>query len=71
MLSLIEGNNMLRHIVVMLLVGSFVFTASPTRARVMHVAELRTAGIRARDHTKTVVLLHGGILEEHGKKLSA
>ncbi len=45
--------------------------ASPRRAgpRVLRVAELNTKQILALDRTKTVVLLPGGILEEHGPYL--
>jgi ketosteroid isomerase-like protein len=40
-------------------------------AQVMRVADMNTAQIRALDRSKTVVLLPGGILEEHGPYLPA
>ncbi len=40
-------------------------------AAVLHVAELTTGQIRDLDRAKTVVLLQGGILEEHGPYLPA
>jgi len=43
-----------------------LLTAVPCAAQVTRVADLNTAQIRALDRSKTVVLLPGGILEEHG-----
>jgi pimeloyl-ACP methyl ester carboxylesterase/creatinine amidohydrolase/Fe(II)-dependent formamide hydrolase-like protein len=40
-------------------------------AQVLHVAEMTTGAIRGLDRMKTVVLLPGGILEEHGPYLPA
>jgi creatinine amidohydrolase/Fe(II)-dependent formamide hydrolase-like protein len=44
---------------------------SVTNAQVLRVAELSTGRIRSLDRSKTVVLLPGGILEEHGPYLPA
>jgi creatinine amidohydrolase/Fe(II)-dependent formamide hydrolase-like protein len=40
-------------------------------AQVLHVADLNTRQIRALDRSKTVVVLQGGMLEEHGPYLPA
>ena len=45
--------------------------AAPAVADVKRLGELNTAQIRALDRAKTVVLLPGGILEEHGPYLPA
>ena len=44
---------------------------APCRAQVRKIAELNTTQIRALDRAKTVVLLPGGMLEEHGPYLPA
>jgi creatinine amidohydrolase len=49
---------------------SFVCGAS-IDAQVLRVAEMNTAQIRALDRSKTVVVLPGGMLEEHGPYLPA
>lgn len=41
----------------------------PAAAQIHHVAEMNTEQIRALDRDRTVVLLPGGILEEHGPYL--
>lgn len=46
-------------------------TAPPVGAQIHHVAEMNTEQIRALDRDRTVVLLPGGILEEHGPYLPA
>lgn len=51
------------------LVMSIAFFATPASARIWHVAEMNTGQISALDHAATVVLLPGGILEEHGPYL--
>jgi creatinine amidohydrolase/Fe(II)-dependent formamide hydrolase-like protein len=43
--------------------------AAPTAAQVLRVAELNTEQIRALDRVRTVVILPGGILEQHGPHL--
>jgi creatinine amidohydrolase/Fe(II)-dependent formamide hydrolase-like protein len=43
----------------------------PAAAQVMRVADLNTAEIRALDRARTVVMLPGGMLEEHGPFLPA
>jgi creatinine amidohydrolase len=49
---------------------SFLFLLClPATAQVYHVAEMNTGQIRALNREKTVVLLPGGILEEHGPYL--
>ncbi len=48
-----------------------LFPASHAAAQIRRVAELNTAEIRALERGKTVVLLPGGILEEHGPYLPA
>ncbi len=46
-----------------------VILPAQTYAQVYQLAELNTEQIRALDHERTVVLLPGGILEEHGPYL--
>jgi len=46
-------------------------TGSSAVAQVLHVADMKTGEIRDLDRAKTVVLLPGGILEEHGPYLPA
>lgn len=48
-----------------------VFGAVSADAQVLRVAELNTEQIRGLDRAKTVVLLPGGMLEEHGPYLPA
>jgi creatinine amidohydrolase/Fe(II)-dependent formamide hydrolase-like protein len=45
--------------------------APPATAQILRVATMNTTQIRAIDRSKTVVLLPGGILEEHGPYLPA
>jgi creatinine amidohydrolase len=54
-----------------LVMASVVFGAWPLAAQVLQVAELNTRQILALDRTKTVVILPGGMLEEHGPYLPA
>jgi len=51
--------------------GPTALTGSSAAAQVLHLAEMKTVEIRRLDRTKTVVLLPGGILEEHGPYLPA
>jgi creatinine amidohydrolase/Fe(II)-dependent formamide hydrolase-like protein len=51
--------------VVAALAGTTVLSA-PTSAQVRHVTEMTSTDIAALDRSRTVVLLPGGILEEHG-----
>lgn len=55
-------------IVAFLLLGSMIF-AHPAWAQIHHVTKLNTEQIRTLDRDKTVVLLPGGILEQHGPYL--
>ncbi len=52
-----------------LLLLALVWTVAPTAAQVYHVAGLNTEQIRALDRGRTVVILTGGILEQHGPYL--
>jgi creatinine amidohydrolase/Fe(II)-dependent formamide hydrolase-like protein len=49
--------------------SSPVHRSPPPNARILDVADLRTEQIQALDREHTVVLLEGGILEEHGPYL--
>jgi creatinine amidohydrolase len=53
-----------------LLAGSLVCTTAAF-AQVRQIGDLTTRDIRALDRTKTVVILQGGMLEEHGPYLPA
>jgi creatinine amidohydrolase len=66
-----RGNQMFRKALVYLLFLVVAFTASSIQAQVMRLAEMNTTEIRALDRAKTVVLIPGGILEEHGPYLPA
>jgi creatinine amidohydrolase/Fe(II)-dependent formamide hydrolase-like protein/ketosteroid isomerase-like protein len=57
-----------RHFCVVL---AMVLAASGASAQVVRVGDLNTRQIRALDREKTVVFLHGGMLEEHGPYLPA
>ena len=46
-------------------------TASPAGAQILRLTDLNAAQLRALDRSKTVVLLTGGMLEEHGPYLPA
>lgn len=48
---------------------ALVSRTPPSAAQVLRVADLTTVKIRALDRSRTVVLLPGGILEEHGPYL--
>ena len=56
------------HLIRLLFVGLTMFV-SPAFAQIYHVKEMNTEQIKALDREKTVVLLPGGILEEHGPYL--
>jgi creatinine amidohydrolase/Fe(II)-dependent formamide hydrolase-like protein len=49
----------------------FVFAAAPALAEVVRIQDLNTTQIRALDRAKTIVILSGGMLEEHGPYLPA
>jgi len=53
------------------LAAAALLAASASDAAVLRVADLNTAQIRALDRSKTVVILPGGMLEEHGPYLPA
>jgi creatinine amidohydrolase/Fe(II)-dependent formamide hydrolase-like protein len=60
------------HAITILLVSGLVVIACqprPATTQVYRLAELNTEQIRALDRAKTVILLPGGILEEHGPYL--
>ena len=52
-------------------VGFLLWTTAPAAADVLRVTDLTTAQIRALDRSKTLVVLSGGMLEEHGPYLPA
>jgi creatinine amidohydrolase/Fe(II)-dependent formamide hydrolase-like protein len=54
-----------------LLAACCLSLAVPASAQIVRVGDLNTAQIRALDRSKTVVLLTGGMLEEHGPYLPA
>jgi hypothetical protein len=49
-----------------LVVSAVLAAATPTASQVLEVATLNTDQIRGLDRLKTVVILPGGILEQHG-----
>jgi hypothetical protein len=54
-------------LVLVLLTGS----TAPAAAEIVRITDLNTTAIRALDRSKTVVILTGGMLEEHGPYLPA
>lgn len=50
---------------------ALIALSAPAGAQVVRLADLNTAQIRALDRSKTVVILTGGMLEEHGPYLPA
>ena len=54
-----------------ILVCLVVLRALPATADVLRITDLTTAKIRSLDRSKTVVILSGGMLEEHGPYLPA
>ena len=56
------------HLTRLLFIGLTVFV-SPAFAQIYHVQEMNTEQIKALDREKTVVLLPGRVLEEHGPYL--
>src|SRR5689334_11417941 len=54
-----------------LLVASQVLTCGSAAAQVLELSELNTRQIQALDRQRTVVIIPGGILEEHGPYLPA
>lgn len=54
-----------------LLAACVLAVAMPAAAQIVRVGDLNTGQIRALDRSKTVVLLTGGMLEEHGPYLPA
>jgi creatinine amidohydrolase/Fe(II)-dependent formamide hydrolase-like protein len=57
--------------VAVLAIASLACTAGPGAAQVVRIGDLNTEQIRALDRSTTVVLLMGGMLEEHGPYLPA
>jgi creatinine amidohydrolase/Fe(II)-dependent formamide hydrolase-like protein len=53
----------------LVLMAAILAAAAPASAQVMQVAEMNTLQIAALDRAKTVVILPGGILEQHGPYL--
>ena len=51
--------------------AALVCAAVPAAAQIVRIGDLNTAQIRALDRAKTVVMLTGGMLEEHGPYLPA
>ncbi len=47
----------------------FIFSCATTQAQIYRVAQMNAEQIRALDKQKNVVILTGGILEEHGPHL--
>lgn len=60
----------MRHRVAVVAAGCLLF-APALSSQVLHVADLNTRQIRALDRNRTVVILQGGMLEEHGPYLPA
>jgi hypothetical protein len=52
-----------------LLAGVMVCTAAGASAQIVRLTDLNIAQIRALDRSRTVALLPGGMLEEHGPYL--
>jgi creatinine amidohydrolase/Fe(II)-dependent formamide hydrolase-like protein len=65
-MSIHDVNSMAR---VMYLLGFICLLSRSTEAQVYQLAELRTDQILALDREKTVIVIPGGILEEHGPYL--
>ena len=61
----------MRRRLVSLLITLLCCAASPAGAQILRLADLNAAQLRALDRSKTVVLLTGGMLEEHGPYLPA
>src|SRR4028119_413892 len=53
----------------LLIATYFLLSYGVTNAQIYRVAQMNTEQIRALDKQKTVVILTGGILEEHGPHL--
>lgn len=62
---------MFRHCVTGLMTMCLALASSTGSAQVVRVAEMNTGEIRALDRSKSVVIIPGGILEEHGPYLPA
>ncbi|HWK74011.1 MAG TPA: creatininase family protein [Povalibacter sp.] len=62
-------SRIIRALLSTLALGACLCAAAPASARSWNVAEMNTEQLRALDHSRTVVLLPGGILEEHGPYL--
>lgn len=54
---------------VLLFAGLFLMSGAAAQAQIYRVAQMNTEQIRALDRSKTVVILTGGILEQHGPHL--
>src|SRR4029450_5659450 len=48
---------------------ALLFACGSASAQILHVAQMNTEQLRALDKAKTVVILPGGILEQHGPHL--
>jgi creatinine amidohydrolase/Fe(II)-dependent formamide hydrolase-like protein len=54
---------------ILLAIAASLTAAAPAAAQVLNLAELNTEQIRALDRARTVVIMPGGIMEEHGPYL--
>ena len=54
---------------ILTVIAAFLVLVSPASAQVLHVAELDAEQIRKLDRARTVILLPGGVLEQHGPHL--
>ena len=52
-----------------MLLAAVMFSSQQTAAQILRIGEMNTQQIRALNLQKTVVLIPGGILEEHGPYL--
>jgi creatinine amidohydrolase len=59
----------MRELKALLCFVAIVFFSTAASAQIFQLAQLNTNQIRALDRAKTVVLIPGGILEEHGPYL--
>jgi creatinine amidohydrolase/Fe(II)-dependent formamide hydrolase-like protein len=61
----------LLHRVTPLVIAASICVARPAAAQILRLTDLNAPQLRALDRSKTVVLLTGGMLEEHGPYLPA
>jgi len=69
MMMPLDTARLLKAALAMLVCGNAVATPSKIDAQIYHLEEMNTEQIRALDRSRTVIIMPGGVLEQHGPYL--